>query len=296
MALSAEDLANHPRLIPCIRQQAFRLLSIQEINPRLAAVFAGQQRWLMSHMALAQYFRSEGPKASAGLRLTKFITAVASEGVASKNTADAFLKEMLKYGYVQYASGEGDRRTRPLAPAPLSIQTICGWLAAHLETLDALDGARRRDVFLGRPQLIAAIQPIIADGLLQNATIRAPAPAFSLFAWLNEGGVVMDWLIAGLADVAPGAARIPSSIASFEDLAARINLSRTHLTRKLRMAEAMGSLGWLGERGKSVMWVSADFQNEYIDQQCVKLAIIDGAFQAVAPSIDVAESRKISTQ
>jgi hypothetical protein len=288
MGLSAEEIATHPRLIPCIRRQASTLLSIHEINPRIASVFATQQRWLMAHMALAQYFADQG----GGLRLTKFIEAVAANGVASKNTADAFLKEMLKYGYIRPALPSGDRRIRPLEPSPVAIQSISAWLATHLATLDDLDGGGRRDVFLARPELIAAIHPRIADGILRSEAIRAPAPTFSLFTWLNEGGVVMDWLIAGLADVEPGVERIPSTVASFEDLGERINLSRSHLTRKLRRAEAMGSLGWFGERGKSTMWVSADFRGEYFGQQSIKLAIIDRAFQdAVVIGPEAAERR-----
>lgn len=275
-ALGAEQIANHPRLIPCIQRQALTLLSIQESNPRVAAVFATQQRWLMAHLALAQYFAAASQVN--GLRLTKFIETVAAHGIASKNTADAFLKEMLKYGYVRQVAHAGDRRLRPLEPGPIALQAISGWLATHLATLDDLDGGGRAALFLAHPERIAAIHPLIADEILRSKPIRAPAPTFSLFTWLNEGGVVMDWLIAGLADVTAGETRIPSTVTSFEDLGQRINLSRSHLMRKLRKAEAMGSLGWFGERGKSVMWVSADFQSEYLTQQSVKLAIIDQAF------------------
>ena len=277
MSLSADEIANHPRLVPCIREQASTLLSLQATNPRLAAVFATQQRWLMAHTALAHYFRSAG---GGGLRAAKFIDAIASLGVASRNTADSFLKEMRQYGHLQNAPAARDRRARPLEPTAVSLEMICAWLATHLATLDALDGGGRRAVFAARPQSIAAIQPLIADGLLRSSAIREPAPAFSLFTWLNEGGVVMDWLYVGLAEVAPGSERIPSTVSSFADLGERINLSRTHLTRKLRRAEEMGSLGWLGERGKSTMWVSSGFVGEYHNQQAVKLAIIDGAFWA----------------
>jgi hypothetical protein len=44
----------------------------------------------------------------------------------------------------------------------------------------------------------------------------------------------------------------------------------------------MGSLGWSGPRGKSPLWVSADFRREYHAAQAVKLAIIDAAFEACA--------------
>src|SRR6185503_921400 len=130
-----------------------------------------------------------------------------------------------------------------------------------------------------RPSTIGLIQPPIADGLLRSEVIRAPAPTFSLFTWLNEGGIVMDWLIAGLAEDALAGGRMPTSVSSLADLGARIKLSRTHLARKLRLAEAMGSLGWLGERGRSVMWVSAGFVREYHAQQSAKLAIVESAFR-----------------
>jgi hypothetical protein len=266
-------------LRPCIRRQALTLLSLHESNPRIASVFATQQRWLIAHAALAYYFRSAGSDWAAGCNLTSLIDVVVSHGVASRNTADAFLKEMHKYGYLQAAAG-GDRRARPVAPAAVTLQMISAWVATHLATLDGLDGGDRRDVFLARPASIALIQPLIADGLLRSEAIRAPAPAFSLFTWLNEGGLVMDWLIAGLAEVAPAGERIPSSVASIADLGARVNLSRTHLARKLRMAEDMGSLGWLGERGKSTMWVSAGFERDYHAQQSAKLAIVESAFRS----------------
>lgn len=279
--LSAGDIASHPRLRPCIRQQALTLLSLHASNPRIGSVFATQQRWLIAHAALAHYFRSAGSDLAAGCNLTGLIDVVVSHGVASRNTADAFLKEMLKYRYLQSAPG-GDRRARPVAPAAVTLQMISAWVATHLATLDGLDGGDRRDVFLARPASIALIQPLIADGLLRSEAIRAPAPAFSLFTWLNEGGLVMDWLIAGLAEVAPADERIPSSVASIAELiaglGARLNLSRTHLARRLRMAEAMGSLGWLGERGKSTMWVSAGFVRDYHAQQSAKLAIVESAF------------------
>jgi hypothetical protein len=295
--LSVQDIANHPQLVPCIRQQAAALLSIHAVNPRIASVFATQQRWLMAHIALAYSFKSQSAGRTEGAYASNIIEAIARHRAASRNTADSFLKEMQKYGYLQNSAAGGDRRIRPLEPTAISIQAISAWLAAHLTTLDALDGGDRRAAFLARPQAIAAIQPLIAEQLLQSAPIRAPAPAFSLFTWLNEGGVVMDWLIAGLAEASPDGQRFLSTVSSFADLGERINLSRTHLIRKLRMAEAMGSLGWLGERGKSAMWVSVDFAREYHNQQSVKLAIIDGAFhEGLRRNVDRRDDGAKSTQ
>jgi hypothetical protein len=222
------------------------------------------------------------------LHAAKFTDSVAADGVASRNTADAFLKEMEKYGYLREAPAGRDRRIRPLEPTPVSIQSVSGWLVTHLNTLDALDGGARCAAFLAQPQTIALIQPLIADGLLRSNAIRAPGRAFSLFTWLNEGGIVMDWLIVGLAEVPSRSPRILSTVASFDDLGDRIKLSRSHLIRKLRIAETMGSLGWMGQRGKSTMWVSVDFAREYHTQQSIKLAIIDSAVHRVFAPQDIA--------
>jgi hypothetical protein len=282
--LSAEAIAGHPRLAACIRQQASTLLSLHSVNPRIASVFATQRRWLLAHLALAHYFRSKATGTGASFYTTEFVEAVAAHAVASANTADAFLKEMQKYGYLQIADAGPDRRIRPLKPAGVTLTMIGAWLATHLATLDSLDGGDRHTAFLARPDSIAAIHPLIADGLLRSEPVRRPDPTFSLFTWLNEGGIVMDWLCAGLAEVGPECQRIPSKVSSVAELGERIKLSRTHLTRKLRRAEAMGSLGWFGERGKSPMWVSAGFLHEYHTQQAAKLAIIDSAFHAAAIS------------
>jgi hypothetical protein len=110
--------------------------------------------------------------------------------------------------------------------------------------------------------------------------VRHPERTFSLFTWLNNGGLVMDWLIAGIEEADFDAERVATGIVSIAALAERLKLSRTHLARKLSDAEPLGSIGWHGKRGQSVMWVSAGFRREYVTAQAVKLAIIDATFEA----------------
>jgi hypothetical protein len=291
MALTADIIAGHPALHGASRQQSRLLLEAYEANPRLASVFATQQRWLMAQTALALHFRIDAAAQPGGLSAARFFAAIAQHGVASRNTADAFVKEMLKYGYAQRAAaGALDRRTHPLEPTQASIDAVRGWLMVHLSTLDRLDdadrGGHRLATFLDDPGALAALQPLIADGLLSSRQVRAPERTFSLFTWLDNGGIVMDWLIAGIEETAAGTERIPTGIVSTAAMAEWLKLSRTHLARKLRDAEAMGSIGWQGKRGHSVMWVSDGFRREYATAQAVKLAIIDAAFDACfGPSV-----------
>ena len=76
--------------------------------------------------------------------------------------------------------------------------------------------------------------------------MREPAQTFSLFTWLNNGGIVMDWLISGIEEVDADADRIPTGVLSVADMANWLKLSRTHLARKLRAAEH-----WAASAGKA---------------------------------------------
>ncbi|TPM97728.1 hypothetical protein [Mesorhizobium sp. B2-1-3A] len=278
MALTLEEIAAHPALHRCIRVQAQAMNQTYEMNPRLASVFATQQRWLMAHIGLALHFRREPDDYRKELTAARFLDAIRQNSVASRNTADAFVKEMLHYGFIEYVPTAQDGRIRPMQPAAASLEPVTLWLMAHLQTLDGLDGANRLALFLARPDALAMLQPRIADGLLSSNPVREPKQTFSLFTWLNNGGVVMDWLISGVDPEHAGLDRIPTGVVSIGDFAKWLKLSRTHLARKLRAAEDLGSVGWLGQRGQSVMWVSRDFYGEYMAAQAVKLAIMDAAF------------------
>ncbi|TIS30297.1 MAG: hypothetical protein E5X11_27020, partial [Mesorhizobium sp.] len=47
MPLSAEEIASHPAALRGVKEQSRALIHIYETSPRLAAVFATQQRWLL---------------------------------------------------------------------------------------------------------------------------------------------------------------------------------------------------------------------------------------------------------
>src|ERR1700744_1893467 len=91
----------------------------------------------------------------------------------------------------------------------------------------------------------------------------------------------MDRLFVGYQRVT-AEGRLLTDVMSVAPLARRLKRSRTQLGRKLAQAEAMGRLGWTGARGKSPLWVSADFRQEYLSAQAGKLGIIDAGFAGCA--------------
>jgi len=280
MPLSAEKIANHPATLRGVQEQSRALIHIYETSPRLAAVFATQQRWLLGHVGLAMHFRRDPNDRRTELTTARFIEVVRRNSVASRNTAEAFLKEMLHYNIAEYLSTSGDGRAHPLRPTAATIETFTGWIHAHLRTLDRVDSGNRLATFLARPEMLSTLQPLICDGLLTSAGVREPRQTFSLFIWLNNGGIVMDWLMSGIDPEDAHLDKIPTSVISVSEFAHWLKLSRTHLSRKLHDAEALGSIGWVGQRGHSVMWVSRQFFDEYMAVQSAKLAIVDAAFDA----------------
>ncbi len=278
IGLSAEQIAANPALHGLIRQQAQTMLTVYETDKRLASVFATQQRWLMAHAALTLTLRREGPGCRTETTASRIFELVDKYGLASRNTADTFLKELLHYKIIVHVSDSGDRRARPLKPTESSLAMLNTWVLIHLRTLDCLDGGQRCATYESEPDGLWQIQPRISQSLLSTPEIREPPRTFSLFTWLNNGGVAMDWLFAGIEPGGAGKDRIPTGVLSISDFAQFLKLSRTHLDRKFREAELLGSLGWTGRRGRSMMWVSRDFLDEYMTAQAVKLAIFDDAY------------------
>ncbi|MDG4881671.1 hypothetical protein [Mesorhizobium sp. WSM4884] len=280
MSLSAEEIASHPEALRSVQEQSRALIHVYETSPRLAAVFATQQRWLLGHVGLALHFRRDPNDRRTEMTVARFIEVVRRNSVASRNTAEAFVKEMLHYNIAEYVSPSGDGRAHPLRVTEATIETFTNWIYAHLRTLDRIDGGNRLATFLERPDMLAKLQPLICDGLLTSVPVREPERTFSLFIWLNNGGIVMDWLMSGIDPEDANLDKIPTSVVSISEFAHWLKLSRTHLARKLHDAEALGSIGWVGQRGHSVMWVSRQFFDEYMAVQAAKLAIIDAAFAA----------------
>ncbi len=90
--MTAADILAHPALAPCVRGQAQSLLQMEEASPRIASLFATQQRWLLSNAAVAKYFRNEANDPGAALLAERFLELVEHHKLASRNTASRALK------------------------------------------------------------------------------------------------------------------------------------------------------------------------------------------------------------
>lgn len=244
----------------------------------MAAVFGTQQRYLMAQIGLAMVFESE----SNSFLLTRVIDMISSHGVASRNTAESFIREMQHYGLVFPAPPlPGDKRSRPLAVAQECIDGLRGWLMVHLRSLDTLDGGGRLGMLMADPGLLARVHPVIVRLILNSQQSTGPEGTFALFTWMNDGGLLMEKMLGNIDNELPVDGRVMTSITSFQELSEPLRISRTHLARKLSFSESEGHLGWVGKRGASTFWLSTQFVREYDTYQADKIARIEQGFQAV---------------
>jgi hypothetical protein len=124
MSLTLELITGHPALYRCVRSQAQALIQAYGMSPRLASVFATQQRWLMAHIGLALHFRREPDDYRKQLTTARFIDVIRQNSVASRNTADAFIKEMLHYNFIEYLPATQDGRIRPMQPTVNTLDVL----------------------------------------------------------------------------------------------------------------------------------------------------------------------------
>ncbi|PDT16112.1 hypothetical protein CO670_13665 [Rhizobium sp. J15] len=280
MAFTAENLAADDRFLAAILHCANQMLSIYRESPRIASIFAAQQRWLMAHAGFALHYGYPGDGKN-GLYSGRFIDFSVRNDIASRNTAAAFMQEMLAYRFLRPVPGP-DKRTRYLEPTETAEEHFTRWLVAHMMILDSLDGGERAGKVIADPSaMMAAIQPRIAKAIIGSQAVRSPGPTFNLFNWANSGGLVMDYLISRLPEFPRAADRVVVGPLSLRELREQFMISNTHLKRLLTQASNMGSVGWTEPSRKGDFWLSGPFILEYWNYQAAKFAIIDAAAEAV---------------
>ncbi|SCB40758.1 hypothetical protein [Rhizobium hainanense] len=255
------------------------MFEAHKTSPRTAALFATQQRWLLSHAALAHFFQPIGDiEPGISRRSLGFLGPIL--GLSSRNTAYAFFDEALKYGVIEPVDGRAIGHGRLLArPSADSLSLLVLWYDLHFQALDLLDGGQRHTQFSTRWEgLLPLIQPIVANGLFFSHDVRAPGPLFTIFTWADSGGWVMDRLIASVDWQALSQQdRYLTDVTSIGYLARSTGLSNAHTSRKISEAQSIGGLGWIGRPGHSPLWISRSFYEEYSRFQARKLVILDGA-------------------
>lgn len=279
MSLSAKELAQDPDFFTEILNYTREIISTYGENQDACSVFASQQRWLMALAGFALYcggIDGEPP----GVHANRFVTYIVEHEIASHNTALSFIQEMLALGFLRYLPIAGDRRARPMEPTEEAAKQLAKWISLHLCVLDRRDGGKRNALFAKRPELIGVLQPAISVGIIESDGLRHPGKTFDLFTLANSGGIIMDYLISRVGMISPATQKAIVGRVAFTDICHRFHISRTHAKRLMNRAVAMQSVGWTGSPGRSQLWLSGGFIQEYRNFQAEKFTIIEAAWES----------------
>ncbi len=264
-------------VLHCARE----MLAIYRESPRIASIFAAQQRWLMAHAGFALHFGYPGePKL--GLYSGRFIAFVVANKIASRNTAAAFIQEMVAYRFLRpIENTSGDKRTRLLEPTETAHEHFLKWLATHLLILDSLDEGSRLERINADPTAFSRMQPLISKAIIDSDAVRDPGATYNLFNWANSGGLVMDYLMSRIDNFDRTSERAYVGPLSLKEIRDQFMISNTHLKRLLTQASELGSMGWTQPPYKGDTWLSRGFVMEYWGYQAAKFAVVDAAAEAV---------------
>lgn len=277
-AFSVESLVSNPDFFVVLQQGARHMIELYDRFPRIARLVAAQQKWLLTQAAYALHLGRDPGDPLSGITAARLLDIIVEFGAASRNTATAFLAEMLAYKLIRDVAGSSSKRSRPLEPTEASHEAMMLWFRGQMRSLDLLDKGDRIARLEADPDIFQRAQPLAAKRLIADSAWREPPPRISCFVWTEYGGLILDDFISRIADLTPVDDRYRVEGLRFSELSSHYSLSRTHIRRLFSRAETNGSIGWL-DRGNArhTVWVASSFVEDYKRWQAVKFCALDQA-------------------
>ena len=187
MALTADQIAFHPAL-PLHRRQSQTWLST--LNRSTAGCrLRTQQRWLMA-MPPLRSISGETRGTTATESPPRASWRPEADSVASRNTANSFIKGMPQTRRRRASGGRHGQRMRAIEPTAATVSHLPygQWLTGN-----ARQPRRRGPVTSSRAtRTLSKLQPLVADGLLPRAGARAQADLFPVHLaqqWRHRHGL-----------------------------------------------------------------------------------------------------------
>ncbi|MGF6159435.1 hypothetical protein M2267_004707 [Ensifer sp. KUDG1] len=283
--MTADVLFRNPEFPAVDRQLAAHLIEIHRQTPRLARLQASHRKWFMTQSMYALCMQRATGRDVVGLHASRFIETVTSIGVASRNTADAFLKELLAYKMLQEIPSRHDKRIRNLDTTPASDAAMQGWFMGHMNGLDRLDGGGRVAACTKDPLVFRLAQPRAAAALIANPVWRHPPDSIGHFLSSEFGGMIIHEFIFEIADFTAVGNKVTVGPVNVHSLAVQYGISATNIKRMFKRAQQQECLGWEGSRGRKVLWLSRQFLDDYLWWQAQKFAALDEAFYAAVAMV-----------
>lgn len=241
----------HPRFAQTMRAATQGALAVYDAEPLMQGALRDVGRYIAGLMALHLH-------ATGGLTLARLRAVCTEVGITGRGRAMAILMMLRMIGYVSQVDRPGDARVKVYIPAPAMEQAFRARTRVDLEALAIMEPDLAPVIarFDG-PGGFEAFARRAGEALLLALGERKPMkPGINLFSARAAGVVILYHMMLGAeaGDSFPPSRPIRASI---NHLAKRFAVSRTHVLRLLREAEAEGFLRRAPEAGETFVVLTA---------------------------------------
>jgi hypothetical protein len=224
----------HPRFLEAARLQAENSLALHNSHPQLMRMMQDVRRSFLSLFVL--YL-----DATRGVTLSTIQEFCAEIGLTSPGRTAAILMNLRMIGYLVRDPVQTDRRVRRYIPSPESKDLFSKQFRGGVIALSLIEpGALRVADRIEEPEIFRACITTLGRGLA-NAVKRKVSSAVSEFDGRNGGMSILYKLATSGRDGDTYPARLPVNV-SVIGLSRQFKVSRSHVLRLLRDAEALGLL------------------------------------------------------
>ncbi|CAN7321733.1 MULTISPECIES: hypothetical protein [Ensifer] len=279
LAFTADGLLRNPLLRETLQISARDLMAVYDIFPRVARLVASHQKWTLTQAAYALHLERDPSHPDSGVTAARLLKFMRETGGASRNTAAAFLSELLAYKLLRDVRGERtNKKVRPLEPTEVSESAMMRWFMSQMGTLDRLDGGRRLEHVEADTSVLGRTQPIAARMLLSDKNWSEPPEGVAIFVWTECGGLLLDDLMARPKSLTPVDGKVWLEL-NLAELANHYTISNTHVRRLFTKAQDTGFIGRSNDGSRGRFWMSAGLVDEYCRWQAIKLAALANAYE-----------------
>jgi AraC-like DNA-binding protein len=245
---------NHPQLPAAMRATAGRLVDLHSRGRLIGWFLSDRTLAILAHAAICLDADARDDDTDTGLTPGRFKSFCTRTGMCGEGRVTAILAFMRLTGHLEAETHPADRRITRLRPSDKMLETM---------------RTRLRTQFAGAAMICPEIAPAIerlgcreferelSQEFLKRWAIGTRfvdhAPDMRLFLERDVGVMILFALMLGAdpSEPLPPEKPIPLSIAA---LARRFNVSRTHVLRLIRDAEAEGLMTRTGEKGEQIFF------------------------------------------
>jgi hypothetical protein len=250
---SVAALRAHPKFVDAARMMMRDVISIYDGNRILNQVMNDRGRVVFGALAFYLHFSRDPGDPAGGLTAARMKALCAETGLCSTGRAAAMLLLMRYAGYLAAVPDDNGGRTQRLMPTDRMFESQRQRLSGHLRAMSLLLPEGTEGLAnLHRLDFIASMACQFGESFRAGFRILDTSPALYPLVERNAGLMILFSLFLASDAHADMTSERPAAI-SIAALARRFGVSRPHVLKLLRDAQALGFVRRGGGNGEQIL-------------------------------------------